>query len=138
MFVIGTGNLGKDIVEKVAANGKSYCEGSIGWSESMKTENGWENTPTIWIWFRLFGQQATYIAQSLRKGDRVEFSGRLCPELWKNSDQPVLTLINPTISPSLKFTGVKVHRASEGRANQQAYVASRDWPEPSNNEQPPF
>lgn len=113
-----TGQLGKDPEQHTSQDGNTtYTRCSIGWIERTKDKTGqWVDGPTIWVQVTLFGRQATNVAASLHKGDRVTATGQLRPETWhsQHGEETVFTMTADTLTPNLTFATTQVTRNPKG------------------------
>lgn len=113
-----TGTLGKDPELKHGQNGgKAYANFSLAWSERSKDRTGnFVDGPTQWVQCTAFGRVAENLAASLRKGDRVNVTGRIKPESWSSQqgEQTVLAVQVDTVGPDLTFASVQVQKNPKG------------------------
>lgn len=77
-----TGNLCKDIELRYTRNGKSYVENTVGVKKDKKDEDG--NYETDFIDIVCFEKKADYLNQYAKKGDKVEVTGKLRVDSWKD------------------------------------------------------
>lgn len=78
-----TGNLCKDLELKYTKNGKEYLENTIGVSKGIKNKETGEYE-TDFIQFVCFEKKAVYLNEYSKKGDRVELTGKLRVDTWKD------------------------------------------------------
>lgn len=81
--VILIGNLGKDPDTKYSANGVKIVRFSIATSEKFKRGDNWEEN-TDWHNIVLFGSQAEYASEYLKKGNTVYIEGRIQYRSWED------------------------------------------------------
>jgi single-strand DNA-binding protein len=75
-FVCLIGNVGKD--PTIAKAGETdVCTFSLATSEGYKDKQGqWQNR-TTWHYIKMFGKDAQYMCNSIRKGDMVTVIGKI-------------------------------------------------------------
>ena len=73
-----SGRLGKDPELKKTQNGTSVCNCSIAIDEYKKEENA----PANWQQIQLWKQQADYLCDYAKKGDKIFVVGRLQNDSW--------------------------------------------------------
>ncbi|MBN2790016.1 MAG: single-stranded DNA-binding protein [Candidatus Delongbacteria bacterium] len=79
VFLIG--NLGKDPDVKFTPSGVQICKFSIATSERFKRGDNWEEK-TDWHNIVLFGRQAEYAGEYLKKGMTVFLEGKISTRTW--------------------------------------------------------
>ena len=77
-----TGNLCKDIDLKYTKNGKSYVENTVGVKKEKKDEEG--KYESDFIDFVTFEKKADYLKNYAKKGDKIEITGKLRVDNWKD------------------------------------------------------
>lgn len=82
---IVTGRIGKDAEIKTFENGRAVINFSLAWSEKYKDRQGEQQERTVWyecaVWRK---QEATGVAQYLRKGAQVLVQGEVSGRGWQN------------------------------------------------------
>jgi len=76
------GRLGKDPELKTTENGKSYLDFSIANNQDASSDN----THTVWIDCRVWGNTAEVLAKYCKKGNRIAVEGQLDTSSYTNRD----------------------------------------------------
>lgn len=126
--ISNVGNLGSDIDLRYSQSGTPWASFSIAVRE-LQTIRGERKEITTWLRCKVFGELAENAAESLKKGARVMFSGKLRSEEWTpegGEKRSVMSLIIDEIGPSLRFAQAKVTRTERSDNGQQgSYSNSR-------------
>lgn len=77
-----TGNICKDIELKYTNNNKSVVDNTIAVQKGIKNQNG--EYETDFIEFVCFEKKADYLSNYAKKGDKIEISGKLRTDTWKD------------------------------------------------------
>lgn len=87
-LVVLTGHLGQDITVRYTGGGKAVGNASIavqvGWGDNKKTE---------WFNFVAWGDTATAMQASLKKGSKTTLVGRLSSRKYKNKEGNDVTAV---------------------------------------------
>lgn len=116
--VTGVGNLVHDPSMKFANSGTAICEVTV--ADNYKRNRDAEEEVT-YIDVVLFGSLAENIADSLHKGDRVIFDGRLQQQNWETKEgdkRSKLKVIADNFGPDLRFHVANVTKARQRGENQ--------------------
>lgn len=113
--IIATGNLGSDPETRFTQSGKQVTELRIACTAYRKNQAGqWEDEgDPLWVTAAFWGPEHEYLAQTLRKGDKVTVSGVLIQRGWEGQDgtrRTSLELRFPT------FRGVVPKKGSPAQA----------------------
>lgn len=84
--VILIGRLGQDPKLAYLPSGQAVCNGSLATSESYKDQSGQKVERTEWHRFAVYGKQAEFLANYLRKGSLVYLEGNLRTRKWQGQD----------------------------------------------------
>ena len=79
-----TGNVCKDIELKYTKNNKGYVENTLGVRKEKKDENG--NYESDFIDFVCFEKKAEFLKNYSKKGDKLEITGKLRVDTWKDEE----------------------------------------------------
>ena len=79
-----TGNLCKDIELKYTKNNKCYVENTLGVRKEKKDENG--KYESDFIDFVCFEKKAEFLNDYSKKGDKIEITGKLRVDSWKDEE----------------------------------------------------
>lgn len=79
-----TGNLCKDIELKYTKNNKGYVENTLGVRKEKKDENG--KYESDFIDFVCFEKKAEFLNDYSKKGDKIEITGKLRVDSWKDEE----------------------------------------------------
>lgn len=79
-----TGNLCRDIELKYTKNNKGYVENSIGVRKEKKDESG--KYESDFVDFVCFEKKAEFLKEYAKKGDKVEITGKLRVDNWKDDE----------------------------------------------------
>lgn len=82
------GNLGSDPEVKFLQSGEQVTELRIAATASKKNQQGqWEDAgDPLWITASFWGEQHGYLADTLKKGDKVTVTGILIQRGWEGQD----------------------------------------------------
>jgi single-strand DNA-binding protein len=83
-----TGHVGRDVEVRVTASGQSVASFSVAVNQSRRdesAESGWTDE-TAWYRVSAWGQLATRLGGTLRKGHRVVVAGSLRQREWQDQD----------------------------------------------------
>lgn len=79
-----TGNICRDLELKYTKNNKSYVENSIGVKKEKKDQDG--KYQSDFIDFVCFENKAEYLKNYAKKGDKIEITGKLRVDNWKDDE----------------------------------------------------
>ena len=79
-----TGNLCKDIELRYTKNNKSVVDNTIAVAKGIKNSDG--EYETDFIEFVCFEKKADYLSQYAKKGDKIEITGKLRVDNWKDEE----------------------------------------------------
>lgn len=132
VFLIG--NLGKDPEVKFTPSGVQIGKFSIATSERFKRGDNWEEK-TDWHNIVLFGRQAEYAGEYLKKGMTVFVEGKISTRTW-DDENGVRKYITEIIGNAVK--NLSPRKDTGGNSDYSAYTsnASKDKtkePDTSNN-----
>jgi single-strand DNA-binding protein len=105
---------------KFSNAGNAWVSGAIAVNE-FGQKNGERTEHTTFFNFKLFGEFAENVAESIEKGNRVIVSGRLREEKWTDSsgqERNTMTLYVDEIGPSLRWARASVTRTGSGQNRQ--------------------
>lgn len=85
--VIISGRLTRDASLKTLSSGSSVAELSIASNRIWNDRNGNKQEETVFVDVDLWGKQAEYFGNNLKKGDYVMVTGRLRRESWETDGQ---------------------------------------------------
>lgn len=80
-----TGNLCKDIEVRYTKNNKAVVENVVGVAKDKKNKETGERESDF-ITFVAFEKKADYLGNYAKKGDKVEVTGKLRVDSWKDED----------------------------------------------------
>ncbi|MCK5760594.1 MAG: single-stranded DNA-binding protein [Candidatus Delongbacteria bacterium] len=98
VFLIG--NLGKDPDVKFTPSGVQIAKFSMATSERFKRGDNWEEK-TDWHNIVLFGRQAEYVGEYLKKGMTVFLEGKISTRTW-DDENGIRKYITEIIGNSVK------------------------------------
>ena len=113
------GNLGSDPEVKFLQSGQQVTELRIAATPSRKTQDGnWEDDgDPLWITASFWGEQHSYLADILHKGDKVTVSGVLMQRGWEGQDGTRKTSLEVKFP---RFKGVIPRRGSQQQTSFNA------------------
>lgn len=121
--VIGEGNLTADPDLKVLPGGQTVCNLKVANNTSRKNENDeWETIATSYFDIAVWDKYGENIADTLGKGDRIDFSGLMDVQTYERQDGTEGQALRVTIdregkvSPNLRFATASVTKAARGDA----------------------
>lgn len=85
--VIVSGRLTRDASLKTLSSGSSVAELSVASNRIWNDRNGEKKEETVFVDVDLWGKQAEYFGNNLKKGDYVMVTGRLRRESWETDGQ---------------------------------------------------
>ena len=85
--VIISGRLTRDASLKTLSSGSSVAELSVASNRIWNDRNGNKQEETVFVDVDLWGKQAEYFGNNLKKGDYVMVTGRLRRESWETEGQ---------------------------------------------------
>jgi single-strand DNA-binding protein len=118
-----TGNLTKDPELKFAESGIAYA--NFGLADTFKEKNGEENT--TWYDVVVFGDNATNLVDSARKGARITVSGRFSTKEFDRKDGTkglACKITGDEVSIDLRFASAQIsknERRSPAMSNSSSY-----------------
>ena len=129
------GTIGSD-VEVSHQQDRSVLNVRIAHAARVKKGDTYEDSETTWFkgskWAK--GEliaELQNIAASLAKGDRVRVTGTAYAEAWQSRDGQKSGVSNmleiDSITPSLRFAGVRVDRSRRGGGGQQSQQQGGGW-----------
>ena len=82
------GNLGRDPEVRYTPNGKQVTELRIAATATRKDQNGnrEDDGDPLWVSAPFWGEQYGYLADTLKKGDKVTVTGVLIQRGWNGDD----------------------------------------------------
>jgi single-strand DNA-binding protein len=80
------GNLGMDPEIRALDNNRKMARVSIAINESYKNDKGEKITDTQWHSLVMWGQQAKFAEDYLKKGDEIAIEGRLASRSYTDKD----------------------------------------------------
>ena len=125
-----TGNLTKDPELKQSQQGKPYARFTVAWSERVRDAQGnYDDGPTVFVSVTCFGSTAENVCLSLQKGNRVDVTGQLTPDLWQKDTGPetVFRMTADKVSPSLQWHVARPEKPGQHESAQQ-FAASQGAP----------
>ncbi|MDA3884241.1 MAG: single-stranded DNA-binding protein [Candidatus Delongbacteria bacterium] len=127
VFLIG--NLGKDPDVKFTPSGVQIGKFSIATSERFKRGDNWEEK-TDWHNIVLFGRQAEYAGEYLKKGMSVFIEGKISTRTW-DDENGVRKYITEIIGNSVKNLSP---RKDSGNSDYSAYTSNTQGNSQSNTQ----
>ena len=85
--VIISGRLTRDASLKTLSSGSSVAELSVASNRIWNDRNGNKQEETVFVDVDLWGKQADYFGNNLKKGDYIMVTGRLRRESWETEGQ---------------------------------------------------
>jgi len=85
--VIMSGRLTRDASLKTLSSGSSVAELSVASNRIWNDRNGNKQEETVFVDVDLWGKQADYFGNNLKKGDYIMVTGRLRRESWETDGQ---------------------------------------------------
>lgn len=82
-LIVVSGNAGKDAEVKFLQNGNAVGRFTLAVNNSFSKD---KEKPPMWLTVKVFGKQAEYCGENIKKGTGVAVSGRLEFETWNKSD----------------------------------------------------
>jgi single-strand DNA-binding protein len=114
-FVTVVGNLVDDPELRSSANGNAVANFRVAVTQRVQDGGAWRDGETSFFRVAAWREQATHLADSLRKGDRVMVLGRLQQRSWETPDgerRSVAEIEADEVGASLKWATAKVERAA--------------------------
>lgn len=156
-----TGNLFADPQLKYTQDGKPYALGRLAWTERVKKQGQWQDSPTMSVSFTLFGREAEHLTNTAKKGTRITVTGRISPDEWQSQNGTVqsINMLADSAAIDLKFQVAQVSKAQQGGQQPsqqqaqnnigQAFQGAQQQPDPfdtpqqgafptNNNDEHPF
>ena len=142
--IIATGNLADDAQLRFTSNGRPALNFRIGDSKSRKDQNGnWETLAQNWFNVTVWGEEAEFYAEKLKKGTRVQVAGEFYQREYDRNDG------GKGISLDVTAWGVRILQKRDGGQNnsfantgtmnqqqpqqQQSQQASGGWNAPASD-----
>jgi single-strand DNA-binding protein len=82
-LIVVSGNAGKDAEVKFLQNGNAVGRFTLAVNNSFSKD---KEKPPMWLTVKVFGKQAEYCGENIKKGTGVAVSGRLEFETWNKPD----------------------------------------------------
>ena len=82
-LIVVSGNAGKDAEVKFLQNGNAVGRFTLAVNNSFSKD---KEKPPMWLTVKVFGKQAEYCGENIKKGTGVAVSGRLEFETWTKPD----------------------------------------------------
>ena len=101
------GNLGMDPEVKSFDNNKKLARLSLATNESYKNDKGEKVTETQWHNLVLWGVQANFAEQDLKKGDEVAIEGKLANRNYIDKDGNKRYVSEVVVNDFIKLNGRK-------------------------------
>lgn len=99
------GNLGMDPEVKVFDNNRRLAKLSLATSESYKNEKGEKVTETYWHNVIIWGAQAKFAEDILKKGDEIAIDGKLASRSYVDKDGNKRFITEVIVNEFLKIGG---------------------------------
>ena len=80
------GNLGRDPEMRYTPSGQAVTQFTVAVNRNYKDQQGERQEETEWFRVVVWGQQAEFAAEYLRKGDKVYVEGRIQTRQWEGQD----------------------------------------------------
>ncbi|MBW2471564.1 MAG: single-stranded DNA-binding protein [Deltaproteobacteria bacterium] len=124
--VIVRGRLTRDASLKTLPSGSSVAELSVASNRIWNDRNGNKQEETVFVDVDLWGKQADYFGNNLKKGDYVMVTGRLRRETWETDGQKrsKLSLRADKIDLPPKANGSTARQQEEPEVNFDEPVGS--------------
>jgi single-strand DNA-binding protein len=109
------GNLVDDPELRFINNGTPVVNFRVAVTQRVQEGGAWRDGETTFFRVNAWRDQATHLADSLRKGDRVMVLGRLRQRSWETPDgerRSVAEIEADEVGASLKWATAKVERAA--------------------------
>ena len=113
------GNLVDDPELRFTNNGTPVVNFRVAVTQRVQEGGAWRNGETTFFRVNAWRDQATHLADSLLKGDRLMVLGRLRQRSWETPDgerRSVAEIEADEVGASLKWATAKVERASKSRS----------------------
>ena len=113
------GNLGSDPEVKYTQSGQQVTSLRIAATASRKTQDGkWENDgEPLWVTAAFWGEQHDYLADTLKRGDKVTVTGLLVQRAWEGNNGQRRTSLEVKFP---RFRGVITRRGGQQQASFNA------------------
>jgi single-strand DNA-binding protein len=115
--IVVIGNLADDPELRFTNNGTSVASFRVAVTPRVLEGGTWRDGDTSFFRVSAWRDQASHLAESLRKSDRVLVVGRLRQRSWETPDgerRSVAEIEAEDVGASLKWASVSVERATTG------------------------
>ncbi|MDB5122749.1 MAG: single-stranded DNA-binding protein [Mucilaginibacter sp.] len=99
------GNLGMDPELKTFDNNRNMARFSMATNESYKNDKGEKVTETQWHNLVIWGMQAKYAGDNLKKGDEVAIEGKLASGSYTDKDGNKRYFTEVVVNDFIKLNG---------------------------------
>ncbi len=128
------GYAGRDSELRYTAQGKAYCQFSVGMTEYYNTASGERREKLTWYSCKLWGTRAEYLSAFIKKGTHIFVEGRVGSEAYPNKKtgeaKSVIT-INVTrvqlLDKRAAGSSEPVTGETEEADDEQASATTDDW-----------
>jgi single-strand DNA-binding protein len=113
--IVVIGNLADDPERRFTNNGTSVASFRVAVTPRVQEGGTWRDGDTSFFRVSAWRDQASHLAESLRKGGRVLVVGRLRQRSWETPDgerRSVAEIEAEDVGASLKWASVSVERAT--------------------------
>ena len=76
------GNVGRDAREIASNYGNDGASFSVAWNSRKRIGNEWVDEPPVWYNVTVWGRQAQYVLEHVRKGTKVFVDGKFEPRMY--------------------------------------------------------
>jgi single-strand DNA-binding protein len=109
------GNLVDDPELRFTNNGTPVVNLRVAVTQRVQEGGAWRDGETIFLRVNAWRDQATHLADSLRKGDRIMVMGRLRQRSWETPDgerRSVAEIEADEVGASLRWANARVERVA--------------------------
>ncbi len=125
------GNLVADPELRFTKGGTAVAELRMAVNRRLNKDGEWQEE-TSFFDVSVWSEMAEHVAESLTKGLRVVFTGRVEEQRWedKETKEPrrKVVVIADEVAPSLRWVTVDVHKESTGKTGAKAPAMKEEEP----------
>jgi single-strand DNA-binding protein len=121
------GNLVDDPELRFTNNGTPVSNLQVAMTQRVLEDGAWRDGPTSFFRVNAWRDTATYLTESLHKGDRVVVLGRLRQRSWETTEgerRSVAEIEADEVAASLKLATAKIERVATGDSGQSTRFGS--------------
>jgi single-strand DNA-binding protein len=135
--VILVGNLGRDPEVRYLPSGQPVANFSVATTSRAKGPDGQYQDATEWHNVVVFGKQAEFCSQYLKKGRLVSVDGRLRTRQWEAKDGSGKRSRTEVVAERVGFVGGRGDGAGGARGGGRAGAGGTNEQEDFSNDMPP-